>query len=226
MAISGRGALVGAAVVDRRRSTRGRSRQRVAIDKLGSFDFAVRTQAARTIRRAPAATAVPALVEAVGHTDAYVRYRALVLLTAFDEKRAAEMVSALMADRERSAADRGLRWFEHHPDPSIVPALVVGAAERAVRVRPSGADPRDCRARQRRRRRARRSAAGDARRGRFPRRGHRGARRLQGATTRCRRSSRSPSSTVRCRKTRSLALGQIGDRRRARRWPRCSDGSA
>ena len=45
-----------------------------AVGQLGSFDFTVRTQAARTIRRAPAATAVPPLVEAIkGHKDSYVR---------------------------------------------------------------------------------------------------------------------------------------------------------
>src|SRR5580765_5108588 len=53
-----------------------------AIDKLGDLDYDMRTAAARTIRRTPAPQAVTALLRAVAeHTDGFVRYRALVLLT-------------------------------------------------------------------------------------------------------------------------------------------------
>jgi len=136
MAISGSGAL------SARQSstvTATAAELGVAIGQLGSFDFAVRTQAARTIRRAQAATAVPPLVEAIkGHKDSYVRYRSLVLLTALDEKRAAEMVSALMADRDDRLRTVVYQWYEHHPDPSIVPALVSALpSEQSEFVRPA-----------------------------------------------------------------------------------------
>src|SRR6266498_3001752 len=61
---------------------------KTAIDNLGKLDYAVRTNASRTVRRAPSAQAVPALLQTVAeHADGYVRYRALVLLTAFNDPR-------------------------------------------------------------------------------------------------------------------------------------------
>src|SRR5215203_3608654 len=55
-----------------------------AIDKLGSFEFPTRTEAARVVRRAPAEIAVRLLAAAArSHADEYVRYRALTLLSGF-----------------------------------------------------------------------------------------------------------------------------------------------
>src|SRR5258708_7208798 len=62
-----------------------------AIDALGTVDatateaaFNARMNAARALRRAPADTVTPALIKAVqSHTNPYVRFKALVLLTAF-----------------------------------------------------------------------------------------------------------------------------------------------
>ena len=110
-----------------------------AIGQLGSFDFAVRTQAARTIRRATAATASPLLADAVkAHKDSYVRYRSLVLLTALDEKRAAETINAVIGDRDDRLRTVSYQWYEHHPDPSIVPALVSALpSEQSEFVRPA-----------------------------------------------------------------------------------------
>src|SRR3989454_6102052 len=88
-----------------------------AIDKLGDLDYDTRTNAARLVRRTPAAQAVPALIEAVGqHADGYVRYRALVLLTGFNDPRAKdEMRESLTSpnDRLRTVA---YSFFEHNPD--------------------------------------------------------------------------------------------------------------
>ena len=57
------------------------------IANLSSLDYPVRMHAARLSRRTPEAQAVPALVEAArNHSDEYVRYRALVLLTAFNHR--------------------------------------------------------------------------------------------------------------------------------------------
>src|SRR5437588_12943027 len=98
---------------------------KAAIDKLGDLDYASRTNAARTVRRTPASQAVPALLQAVGeHTDGYVRYRALVLLTGFNDPRTVDaMREALRSPNERLRAT-AYSFFEHHPDATMVPALV------------------------------------------------------------------------------------------------------
>ena len=77
-----------------------------AIDRLGTVDYAVRTAAARTIRRAPAGTVVPALLAAVaGHSDGYVRFRSLVLLSGLNDSRThavmAQAVQLLYAEPVR-----------------------------------------------------------------------------------------------------------------------------
>src|SRR5712691_12529573 len=59
-----------------------------AIGKLGDLDYATRTTASRAVRRTASAQAVPALLQAVtDQGDGYVRYRALVLLTGFNDPR-------------------------------------------------------------------------------------------------------------------------------------------
>src|SRR5262245_33348558 len=71
---------------------------KAAIDKLGNLDYAVRTDASRTIRRAAGPQAVPALMQAVSdHADGYVRYRALVLLTGFNDPRAKDSIRESLA---------------------------------------------------------------------------------------------------------------------------------
>ena len=96
-----------------------------AIDNLGRFDAAARSAAARTVRRAPAAQAVPTLMEAAAsHADGYVRFRALVLLSGFNDPRARDvMVSALddPNDRLRTVA---YAYFELNPEPGMAARLV------------------------------------------------------------------------------------------------------
>jgi HEAT repeat protein len=96
-----------------------------AIDNLGKLDYATRMTASRTVRRTPAAQATPALLQAVDeHADGYVRYRALVLLTGFNDPRTRDaMRSSLMSpnDRLRTVA---YSFFEHNPDPGMVPDLL------------------------------------------------------------------------------------------------------
>ena len=96
-----------------------------AIGKLGNLDYDVRTSASRTIRRTQASQAVPALVEAAaGHADGYVRYRALVLLTGFNDSRAtASMQSAMTSPNDRLRAV-AYSFFEHHPDRELGPRLL------------------------------------------------------------------------------------------------------
>ena len=98
---------------------------RAAIDSLGNLDFPIRMNASRTLRRAPAAIVAPALIRAVeSHKDQYVRFRALVLLTAFNDSRTADLVREIVAnpnDRVRTVA---YMYYEHHPSAVMLPALL------------------------------------------------------------------------------------------------------
>jgi HEAT repeat protein len=123
-----------------------------AIDSLGNLEFPIRMNASRALRRAPAAAVTPALIRAVeSHKDQYVRFRALVLLTAFNDSRTAEVVRAIVAnpnDRLRTVA---YMYYEHHPTPAMLSTLL-NALERedSEFVRPAlvralaaqGSDPR------------------------------------------------------------------------------------
>jgi len=96
-----------------------------AIDKLGDLDYATRTNAARTVRRTPASQAIPALLQAVAeHSDGYVRYRALVLLTGFNDPRTKDAMREALtspSDRLRAVA---YSFFERSPDPSLASAFL------------------------------------------------------------------------------------------------------
>jgi hypothetical protein len=66
-----------------------------AIDKLGTVEFTDRMAAAKTARRADPAIAVPALLKAVdSHPDSFVRFRALVLLSGFNDPRTRDVMRA------------------------------------------------------------------------------------------------------------------------------------
>jgi HEAT repeat protein len=96
-----------------------------AIDSLGNLDFPVRMNAARTLRRAPAEAVAPALIRAVeSHKDQFVRFRALVLLTAFNDARTAPLIREIVSnpnDRLRTVA---YMHYEHQPSPSMIPELL------------------------------------------------------------------------------------------------------
>ncbi len=99
-----------------------------AIDKLGDLDFPTRTTAGRTVRRADAATAVPALLQAVaGHKDGYVRFRALVLLSGFNDPRTRDVMLSALADPNDRLRTVAYAYFEHNPDPSVLPRLLAAA---------------------------------------------------------------------------------------------------
>ncbi len=123
-----------------------------AIDKLGTVDYPVRMDAARTVRRAAPEMAVAALIRAVDeHADGYVRFRALVLLSGFNDPRTRDvMVDAMGSpnDRLRTVA---YDYFEHTPDAQVIPRLLDALGrEESEFVRPaltralaaSGKDPR------------------------------------------------------------------------------------
>jgi HEAT repeat protein len=123
-----------------------------AIDKLGSFDFATRTEASRTVRRASPELVVSALVRATReHTDEYVRYRALVLLSGFGDATAAARMAEVIPDKNDRLRAVAYGWFERHPDAAMLPPLIDALArERSEFVRPAltraiaaqGGDPR------------------------------------------------------------------------------------
>ena len=122
------------------------------VANLGSFDFPTRTSAARAIRRMPAATVSPVLVRAArSHADEYVRFRALVLLSGLDEKATAPLMREVLADRNDRLRTLAFQWFERHPDPDVLPAMVTAfQKELSEFVRPAltraiaaqGKDPR------------------------------------------------------------------------------------
>jgi HEAT repeat protein len=112
---------------------------KAAIDKLGDLDYDTRSAASRTVRRVPGAQAVPALLQAVAeHADGYVRYRALVLLTGFNDPRTKDAMRESLAspnDRLRTVA---YSFFEHNPDRTLLPGLLAALdKELAEFVRPA-----------------------------------------------------------------------------------------
>jgi len=88
-----------------------------AIDNLGKFDAATRTAAAKTVRRAEQAQAVPALIEAAStHTDGYVRFRALVLLSGFNDPRARDVMAASLDEPNDRLRTVAYAYFEHNKE--------------------------------------------------------------------------------------------------------------
>ncbi|HKW01058.1 MAG TPA: hypothetical protein VJN96_14635 [Vicinamibacterales bacterium] len=108
-----------------------------AIDKLGAFDLKDRTQASKTVRRAPEQMAVAALAKAArSHKDSYVRYRALVLLTGFGDA-AAPVARDVLSDPDNRLRVVAYGWFTVHPDPSVLQTLLSALdTERLEFVRP------------------------------------------------------------------------------------------
>jgi len=106
---------------------------KAAIDKLGDLDYATRTAASRTVRRTSLDQAVPALLQAVSdHADGYVRYRALVLLTGFNDPRTEDAMREALAspnDRLRAVA---YSYFEHRPPRPEVRAALLKALDTEV----------------------------------------------------------------------------------------------
>lgn len=123
-----------------------------AIDTLGSFDFPVRMEASRLVRRAGAEIAVPPLARAArSHSDEYVRFRALTLLAGFGGPTASAVMQEVKGDRNDRLRSVAFAWFEHTPDPAVLPFLIEGLdKERSEFVRPAltraiaaqGGDPR------------------------------------------------------------------------------------
>ena len=110
-----------------------------AIDKLGTVDYAVRMAAARTTRRAAPAMATPALLKAVAeHPDGYVRFRALVILSGFNDPRTNDVMRSALDQKNDRLRAVAYAYFEHNPDKTVLPKLLEAAErESSEFVRPS-----------------------------------------------------------------------------------------
>ena len=91
------------------------------------------------IRRAPAAQAVPALAEAVAkHADEFVRYRALIVLSSFNDRGTADLVRGVLKDRNDRLREVAYKWLEEHPEPGLTATLLATLqTEQAEFVRPA-----------------------------------------------------------------------------------------
>jgi hypothetical protein len=109
------------------------------IANLSSLDFPVRMHAARLIRRTPEAEAVPALVEAARRdANEFVRYRALVLLTAFNDRGTRDLMRELIRDRNDRVREVAYKWLERNPDPQLAATLLTSLqTEESEFVRPA-----------------------------------------------------------------------------------------
>src|SRR5262249_27477566 len=107
--------------------------------KLGDLDYATRARAGRVVRRAPMAQAVPALLRAVReHEDGYIRFRALVLLTGFNDPRIAEQMQEVLTSPNDRLREVAYGYFEHHPDRTLTAKFLAAiVSEQGEFVRPS-----------------------------------------------------------------------------------------
>ena len=110
-----------------------------AIKHLGDLDYATRTRAAASLRRRPAATVAPALFDALErNADGYVRFRVLVLLSAFNHPRVADVMRQATYDPNDRLRDVAYAYFEQHPDPARLDGFVEALdKETSEFVRPS-----------------------------------------------------------------------------------------
>jgi HEAT repeat protein len=95
--------------------------------------------AGRTVRRAAPALAVPALRQAARqHADGYVRFRALVLLSGFNDPGTRAVMLEALAEKNDRLRAVAYAFFEHHPDTAILPRLIEALArEESEFVRPA-----------------------------------------------------------------------------------------
>lgn len=98
---------------------------RAAIDKLADLDYPTRVGAARTIRRAPSAQVVPALMEAFNeHGDGYIRFRSLILLTGYTDPRIEDVMETAMASPNDRIREVAYAYFELNPRPALASRLL------------------------------------------------------------------------------------------------------
>jgi HEAT repeat protein len=123
---------------------------RAAIDKLADVDYATRMAAGRTLRRAPSTHVAPALLQAVSeHADGFVRFKALTLLTGFNDPRTADAMEAAMVSPNDRLREVAYAYFEQNPRPALAPRMIAaldkeeGEFVRPALVRALAALPQD-----------------------------------------------------------------------------------
>ncbi len=105
---------------------------RLAIGKLGDLDYPTRMGAGRTIRRAPAAQVVAALLQAVAeHADGYIRYKALTLLTGFSDPRTVDVMREAMVSPNDRLREVAFAYFEQFPEPSMAARMLAALDQEA-----------------------------------------------------------------------------------------------
>ena len=98
---------------------------KAAIDRLGDLDYGVRSKAGRLVRRTTPAQAVPALLQAIReHEDGFVRFRSLVLLTGFNDPRAADQMTEVLSSPNDRLREVGYGYFERHPNRALIPRFI------------------------------------------------------------------------------------------------------
>jgi HEAT repeat protein len=98
---------------------------KAAIDKLADLDYSTRMAAGRTIRRAPSAQVVPALLQAFAeHADGYIRFRSLILLTGYSDPRIADVMETAMASPNDRIREVALAYYELNPKPALAGKLL------------------------------------------------------------------------------------------------------
>ena len=124
---------------------------RTAIDNLGIDRLcrALSGRAHRATRRAGDGGSGAARRRSRHHADQYVRFRALVLLSGFNDPRTRDVMVAAIADKNDRLRTVAYAYFEHNPDKTVVAAAARGAEQRGIGVRPAGADARAGRLRRR-----------------------------------------------------------------------------
>lgn len=123
---------------------------RAAIDKLADLDYDTRMAAGRTIRRAPSAQVVPALLQAFNeHADGYVRFRSLILLTGYSDPRIDDTMEQAMASPNDRIREVAYAYYELNPRPALAARMLAaldkeeGEFVRPALVRALAALPRD-----------------------------------------------------------------------------------
>ena len=66
---------------------------------------------------------------AAGHADGYVRFRALVLLSGFNDPRARDVMSTSLDDPNDRLRAVAYAYFEHNPEPRHGRAALEGARQ-------------------------------------------------------------------------------------------------